>query len=379
MSPGKFLLPILIALIFSGIAYTQNPGFISKAEGLLIGSAIGDAAGGPVEFDDPPLRSFWSETDQTITDEGISEMAELFKLRQYPKDPEPYAQFEPYAPEGSVTDDTRWKMILINCIKDYDALTKENLARTYWDFSKTIPAKYDSICALWQEEYGYVMNYYLEKDKAYPPERVWGGIPTMAGQMPFLPMALLYPGDAEQAYIATWEINLLDVGYAKDITSVIVSGLNKALEPDASWEDVISTMKNTDPYNFAEVPWVPRKSTLWIDKAHELVERSNGVINELYRLLESELDAVTWWEAHVPLVVTLAFLEIVNYNPLAALQLCIEFGHDNDSYAQVIGAFAGAMYGKGIFDESMIKQVNNMMREQYNQDVGLWMDAIFEE
>ena len=94
---------------------------------------------------------------------------------------------------------------------------------------------------------------------------------------------------------------------------------------------------------------------------------------------ESELDAVTWWEAHVPLCISLAFLEIVNYNPHAALQLCMEFGHDTDSYAQVVGAFAGAMYGSQIFDQSMIDQVNMSMKDQYNQNVDDWMDLLIPE
>lgn len=61
---------------------------------------------------------------------------------------------------------------------------------------------------------------------------------------------------------------------------------------------------------------------------------------------------------------------------MAALQLCIEFGHDNDSYAQVVGAFVGAMYGKEIFDPAMVKQINEIMLEQYDQDVKGWIEII---
>lgn len=372
----KNVVLFLTLLGLSSTSIGQEISYLSRAEGLLLGSAIGDAAGGPVEFDYPPERSYWSMTDEPLSKKGIIDLSKRFKLRDYPPEAEPYAQFEPHAPAGSVTDDTRWKMILFNCLKDYDVLTKESFAKSYWKFPETIPEKYDSICAIWQTEYGYVMNNYSEEGLALPPDRVWGGIPTMAGQMPFLPLAILHPGNSEAAYIAAWEINCVDVGYAKDITSVIVAGLNRALDPNTSWEQVINAMVKTDPYLFADVPWVPRKSTYWIRKAHDLVIQSNGVVKSLYALLESELEATTWWEAHVPLVVTLAFLEITDYNPFAALQLCIEFGHDNDSYAQVVGAFVGAMYGKEIFDPLMIKQVNKIMKSQYNQDVADWMEII---
>ena len=54
-----------------------SPTLESKMEGMLIGSAIGDAAGGPIEFVNPPLRSFWSTTDKKITKEGIKELGSL--------------------------------------------------------------------------------------------------------------------------------------------------------------------------------------------------------------------------------------------------------------------------------------------------------------
>jgi ADP-ribosylglycohydrolase len=344
--------------------------------GLLAGSALGDAAGGPVEFVYPQERTFWSTTDKALTEEGIEELASLFRLRPFPPEAEPYAQFEPYAPPGSVTDDTRWKMILFNCLEEYGQLDPVSFAETYWKFREGIPEKYDSICRIWQEEYGYVMNHYLDREPSYPPDRVWGGIPTMAGQMPYLPLAALHAGEPQDAYLATWDANILDVAYAKDITAAIVAGLSRALEGDGNWKAVISAMKETDPYHFGGVPWVPRKTNFWMEKAHELVDRSGGVLKVLYQLLEAELHAQTWWESHVPLVVSLAFLEITDYHPLASLQLCIEFGRDNDSYAQVVGAFTGAMYGFQVFPQSMLNQVNTVMEEQYLQNMGDWMNIL---
>jgi hypothetical protein len=375
----NILLISALFLTFTVLGQSNSPSLDSKIYGLLIGSAIGDAAGGPVEFVNPPNRSYWCTTDKAVTSEGIDDLASRFEMIPYPKDAEPYAQFEPYAEAGTVTDDTRWKMILFNSLKDHGNYNAKSMATSYWDFHNTIDRKYDSICEIWQKEYGYVMNYYLDITPNYPPDRVWGGIPTMAGQMPYLPIAAIYPGHPEAAYLSCWNANIIDVGYAKDITSALVAGLSQALNPEATWEQVIQTMKDTDPFNFSEVPWVPRKSNLWIDKADELVIKSHGVISELFILLEEELDAVTWWEAHVPLCITLSFLKIVDYNPLAALQLSMEFGHDNDSYAQVIGAFAGAIYGSDIFDQNMIDQVNNTMKDQHNQDANDWMKIILNQ
>ena len=93
-----------------------SPTLESKMEGMLIGSAIGDAAGGPIEFVNPPLRSFWSTTDKKITKEGIKELGSLFRLRAYHKETEPFAQWESYGPAGTITDDTRFKLIFFNTL-----------------------------------------------------------------------------------------------------------------------------------------------------------------------------------------------------------------------------------------------------------------------
>ena len=51
----------------------------SKIEGMLIGSAIGDAAGGPVEFVSPPEQSFWCTTNKKITKKRHSGIRSAFQ------------------------------------------------------------------------------------------------------------------------------------------------------------------------------------------------------------------------------------------------------------------------------------------------------------
>ncbi len=118
----------------------KSPSLQSKIEGMLMGSAIGDAAGGPVEFVDPPKRSYWTTSDQRMTREGINKLGSLFKLRPYPKDVEPFAQWESYGPEGTITDDTRFKLILFNTLKNYNGeLSQQNFARSVLDFREELP------------------------------------------------------------------------------------------------------------------------------------------------------------------------------------------------------------------------------------------------
>jgi ADP-ribosylglycohydrolase len=72
----------------------------------------------------------------------------------------------------------------------------------------------------------------------------------------------------------------------------------------------------------------------------------------------------------------MACVEVVDYHPLASMQLMIEFGHDTDSYAQVMGAVLGAIHGKDVWPEEIRTTVNFRMKEQFNQNVDDWMNII---
>jgi len=370
----------LVAIIISPImSFCQNqPTLEDKIEGLLIGSAIGDAAGGPLEFVHPPDRGFWTTTKKQITKEGIQTLADSFKLRGYPKDAEPFAQWEPYASAGTITDDTRFKMILFNTLKNHQGkLIRKNFAAEVMDFRNQITDKYKPWFDKWIVEIAYASRWVLgERVNAYPPDRIWGGIPTMAGQMPFLPIAVLYPHDARKAYLKTWELGYFDVGVAKDMNAALVAGLVGALQKNSDWKIVEQYMRETDPYNFNHVLYVPRRLTEWIEMSHWFVKRANGNIATLFRILENELQAKTWWESWVPIVVVFSCAEIVDYHPLASMQLMMEFGHDTDSYAQVMGAVMGAIHGKNVFPEDIRNTVNKRMKEQFGQNVNDWLELI---
>lgn len=365
---------MLVILLCSTPASSQD----AKIRGMLLGSAIGDAAGGPVEFVQPPERTYWCTTMEPVTGEGIAELAGRFRLRAYEKSAEPFAQWEDFGPEGTITDDTRFKMILFNTLKDYKGqLSQHNFARSVMDYRHTLPDAYKDNYDEWIPEIAYATEWALGNTKnAYPPERIWGGIPTMEGQMPFLPIAALHPEDPEWCYLKTYELGYFDIGIAKDINSALVAGLARALQQDGSWENFEEAMRTVDPYKYNEVLYVDRQLIKWLDLSHRLVERSGGNISALFQLLEANLQTVYWWEAWVPVVVVMACAEIVHYDPLASMQLMIEFGHDTDSYAQVMGAVMGAIHGEEIWPADIRETVNRTMKEQFHQNVDDWMDLI---
>lgn len=200
----------------------------------------------------------------------------------------------------------------------------------------------------------------------------------MEGQMPFLPIAALNPFDPEWCYKKTYELGYFDVGVAKDINSALVAGLARALQEDGSWENMELAMRKVDPYAYNKTVYVHRELLRWLDRAHQFVERAEGNVANLFTILENELQTVYWWEAWVPIVVVMSVAEITDFHPLASMQLILEFGHDTDSYAQVMGAILGAIHGKEVFPESIRNTVDMRMKEQFGQGVEQWMELIAE-
>ena len=84
-------------------------------------------------------------------------------------------------------------------------------------------------------------------------------------------------------------------------------------------------------------------------------------------LLGTRLGGV--WEAQVPFVVAFSCFELADYDPLAALQLSMEWGHDTDSYAQLVGAFAGALHGSGVFPSAWREAVTVRLKADHGLDL----------
>lgn len=241
-------------------------------------------------------------------------------------------------------------------------------------FREELPEKYKDDYDRWIPEIAYATEWALgERENAYPVERIWGGIPTMEGHMPFLPIAALNPQDPEWCYLKSYELGYFDIGIAKDINSALVDGLARALQADGDWKSFEEAMRTVDPYKYNEVLYVDRQLIKWLNLAHHLVDQADGHIAKLFALLEENLETTYWWETWVPIVVVLACAEIVDYHPLAAMQLMIEFGHDTDSYAQVMGAVMGAIHGIEVWPEEMRNTVNRRMKAQFMQNVDDWM------
>jgi ADP-ribosylglycohydrolase len=58
------------------------------------------------------------------------------------------------------------------------------------------------------------------------------------------------------------------------------------------------------------------------------------------------------------------------------MHLILDFGHDTDSYAQVLGAMVGAVHGPDIFPASMRDNVETSLKSDYHESIDDWIDTI---
>jgi ADP-ribosylglycohydrolase len=402
------IINILLLVLSSSVKaqVSNDTTFIrNKIKGLITGTLLGDALGGPIEFQGHPEiqatpnpPKLWTDTTDLMDDAAIKAAAERVYFREY-KHLLPFVQsygcWTKNAAPGSITDDSRNKIVLVymlrKALKNNEwPLTEKSMANAFLDWRKTPAVKlhpgYDSLCKDWMGEMDKTINWVLGSraiGKAYPPERMWNAYPTCYGQMTLPPIAAIYPGQPEKAYLAAYQLAYFDNGFAKDMNAALVAGLSVALTIDANkmsneqiWTKIFEAIKTTDPYAYSKVPWCERAVNKWMYLVDDFIKQANSSPAKLFKLMDEQFKYDAKWEAQVPYVVIFSCLKICKYNPLAALQLSIEWGNDHDTYPQLLGAFVGAIYGPQIFKPDMNTTVAKRLNLDYDENIDEWVNTL---
>jgi len=272
---------VALSCSVAGAGGDGRPDYDARVRGLLLGSMIGDALGGPVEFvdigefdrADVPFTA-WQEGERLPKDlSAYAGETTLMPYSVFRPVPEPYAHWQVDAPAGTLTDDSRHKAFAVAMLNDWardpgrEACTEGDLARAILKHSDAW-RRDDTLGPLareWLGEYLPAANWVLgerDPERALPPSRLWGGLPTCAGQMLLTPIAGVAPGDPEAAYLFAYDIAFIDNSFGRDMNAAIVAGLAQAMatksdDPEA-WDTIKQAMRETDPYGYGRVPWVPR-------------------------------------------------------------------------------------------------------------------------
>jgi ADP-ribosylglycohydrolase len=343
----------------------------SQIEGLIWGSLYGDAFGGPYEFIPAKAHPLIREK-RSLTLGEWKVLSKSVGLVRYNRKVTAYGVWEEKAAPGTITDDSRHKIIFYRAIKN-GKVTGKRLAKRYVKFFELKNRyRYSALYRAWLKEFAYA-SYFIFKPNhplALPSERIWGGKGTVSGQMIFPFMAILYPRNPVLAYKKTFSLNFFDQGTAKDYTSALIAGLSFALGRNRSWEQVKASIVHTDPYRYSEIPYIGREVAKSMTLIETLVKKANNNPDQLFQSLRKLFPGALWWESQTAFIVSLSFLEMAyqNKEPMSAFALVKGFGEDTDSYAQLIGAFIGAIEGIDIFDKGEIQMVQNRLWEDYKVD-----------
>ncbi len=339
-----------------------------RIEGLLYGSLIGDAAGGPWEFSDPAPRPPVISLDDPLNDAALAALEGNFSLDPYQRKASVYGPWKDLAPAGTLSDDSRLKVMLLRAINLFQPLTSKSLAAYFLKKQHLGPYEEE-----WLEEFRHTARWIGGKKGGLPPERMWGGKPAIVGQMMLLPLAASYVGRREEIYRQAWELAIFDSGQAKDFTAATLVGLAEILRPEARHEDGLEAMIKTDPFGFGQTPFVDREVKRWMEAGIRMGRDARAVPRRLFEALEKELNAHSWWECWIPMTVSLACLEICRHRPLAAMELLLLFGRDTDSYLQWLGAWVGALHGKEIFHPDHLHLIDRTLKEDYGEKIEDWI------
>ncbi|MFN0067168.1 MAG: hypothetical protein ACKVYV_05975, partial [Limisphaerales bacterium] len=114
----------------------------------------------------------------------------------------------------------------------------------------------------------------------------------------------------------------------------------------------------------------------WLDFALGAAREAEGRPARMFAVFEREFRHNSKWEAQVPFVVAFGCLALAEFEPLPALQLTLEWGHDTDSYAQLLGVFIGALFGPEVFPAALREPVVARLAADFGEDLGAQADLL---
>jgi len=300
-----------------------------KIHASMLAAAIGDAMGGPIEQ--------WSYEQITNT-YGIVDT-----LLPYSFPPDYHNHFATKA--GIVTDDTRLKHILCQAINKRGDIPRRG------DFIEAcIEAYYDAETDL---ERGFLEEYALAGMHG-DAKLIWGGQPTNGFIMANSPLGLICPCDPETAFAVSFDIDFIGGGYARYSAAIAAAAVSAAMHPDATVSSIVEgaleacQIHRVEGKLTREWEWyehVFQVNERLIQTAIEIATRHADVFSLRAEYYEKLQNGPLGSEAGQTLAVPLGMLVAANGDLKQTIIGCVNYGRDNDSYASVAGAIAGALNG----------------------------------
>jgi ADP-ribosylglycohydrolase len=311
------------------------PSLFSRIYGCILGGAIGDAMGGPVE-------SLHYETIER--DWGRVET--LLPYRQ-PGGGRPRVNGQRRMEAGAYTDDTIHALLLAWSIgRKGGRVGAEDLAETWLEHAPMVND-------LWYTEQIALYRWALAGVPA--EEASDGNVPADNAVIGIAPIGLVNAGDPRQAAQDARQVaGLLNAGTSRTATGTVAAGVAAAMLPDATAQSVFAAARAVSE---------PQMVTA-LDRAQGLALRSRD--DRDFREAFYETMLVEWpyrqrllqirqqtekpggsWGVDVHEVVPAAFglFLLAKGDPRGTITGCVNFGRDCDSIASMGGHLSGALCG----------------------------------
>lgn len=321
----------------------ENTPLFKKVYGCLLGGAIGDALGGPVEGWDP----------ETIrTEYG----GNLDRFVAYRRRPHYHAHFGEGDRIGAYTDDTRIKHLLCEAIIEAGGIPRPG------EFGHVLARAYHHAPDELHE--GLLEEYYLKalwgRDKV-----IFSGEPTNGAIMSNSPLGIIAACRPEEAYQAGFDLAFITDGYAKTSSAMMVAAVAEAMRPQPAIEGVVKAALSAhrkfaarrEGPHWQNLDWRYDPNLRFLEAGLAIARQGQDVFAIRAPLYEELEWGHLFSEATHTLVVALAMFVASGADFRQAVVGSVMYGRDNDSYASVAGALLGAFHGQDAIPEEWIQPV----------------------
>jgi ADP-ribosylglycohydrolase len=315
-----------------------------KVYGCLLGGAIGDALGGPVE--------------KLTSEEIYKKHGVLDRFIAYDRPETMHGHFGEGDCIGVYTDDTRLKHLYCDAIFQADGIPRTG------DLTQALVEAYqhspDEIHKAFYEEY-YLKSIWRE-DKV-----IFSGEPTNGAIMGNSPLGLITACRPKDAYRLGFELGWFAEGYAKTAAAMMAAAVSEAMRPQTTVDKIVTAAREShlifsrrrEGKYWQELEWRYDPNISFLDQALDIARE----IRDVFKIREPLYNLLEWGhlfsEATHTLVVALSMFVAADGDLEKAIVGAVMYGRDMDSYASVVGALAGAFNGAESIKKDWVRTVVN--------------------
>ena len=355
----------------------------------MIGAAVGDAVGAPMEFWDA------ERYDRVYGGDWVDDMFDFHEMGTGP-----HGLWRPDPPKGTSTDDTRLNQVLIEAVLKYDVgIRAPYLATEFVDRYIRRDEHYAGYHDLATEQFAYLyirscalLGIECPLRPGVPPyvirsEAAGNGYPTAMGLFSMPAAGLLHPGEGEATYRHAFELDYLDFGFARDAFAILATMIGLAFDDSLSPREVIRKALEIDPYDLGG-EFFPRAMGTWVNQCLDIADEARDERELVVRisrevagepafgsrdLLGFAVAAATYAEGDPRRAILIA----VNARDLDPEDNLVRF-RDIDCTGSACGALVGAMSGLSAFPQDWVNACIESNREAHGFDIEANARALYD-